>query len=208
MLATVRQVNGYPCIDVTPKNPKLPQRVDENLDLEERQPAPRSYDNQDKVTLHNFIPPELLNLPQAILGKSAALASYLSNQSFSGSTRSAVSQEDLAGSEIEATTSNNRSAAPDSAAPKQSTAPIVLLPSSRRAVQQAGSSKASAVASYLANNDEPVYVAVPDSVIASSSKASKLREFAQNITETAKNAYYKLMTSVPYSVGMLINVFA
>jgi hypothetical protein len=207
MLTTVRQINGYPTIDVTPKNRKLPQRVDQTPDVEERQPRANNKENQEQVTLHDLIPPELLNLPEAILGKSSALASYLSNQSMVGTGRNAVGHQDNA-PEVEISSTTSQRVTSDFGSQRETATPIVLPKSSGKSVSQTGTSKAAAVSSYLANNDEPVYVAVPDSVIASSSKASKLREFAQNITDSAKNAYYKFMTSVPYSVGMLINVFA
>lgn len=76
--------------------------------------------------------------------------------------------------------------------------------------------KASVETSYGTNSDVQLYVPVPEKALAGiKGAAARLKGMvqnlsgqAQNLTEQAKNAYYSIMTMVPFSVGMLINVFA
>ena len=176
--------------------------TDEPGQLTQRQYEPSSAD-QAEITLHNDIPAELLNLPRVAAGKSQALASYLANQ---GQLPGGVSDEDQergsAGAGAESSTEIGRRTAPQAVAmsDKPALAAAGKLP--------AGVNKASAASTYLANNNEPIYVPVPDLESSRSGQASSLKTLTQNISENVKNAYYRFMTMVPYSVGMLINVFA
>ena len=186
-------------------------RTDEPLDSKQRQPEQHQSETngtgQEQITLHDLIPPELLNIPQAVTSQSAALASYIANQSPLTLGQAPTDDRDSTGLGDDASSTINRQVIFEHDSWQDGTPPVIVLPS-QKSMQLTGMNKASIDASYRTNNDEPVYVAVPDAVIASSSQASKLKTLTQNISDNVKNAYYKLMTMVPYSVGMLINVFA
>ena len=203
-----------------------PAKTEEALDKQRRYDSKRegrSGSNSDSngaeqgpVTLHDVLPPELLGIQQDAPGTATALASYLANQS-------AAPQELLPDR-------NGAAAAPESSTGAQ--APLALAGGRRGAsapatdwpdligVLTTGVHKAAVASTYLKHNDEPVYVPVPDSMIANSTianggKIAKLKSMSQNLSEnvksaseSVKNVYYRFMTMVPYSVGMFINVFA
>lgn len=191
-------------------------------------------EDQGNFTLHNEIPPELLSLPQTLLSKSAAFAAYLANQAASSMevitrkrsdagprTQSpriieVASESNVPSTAVSAVMSMAASTAAttvtrdDGIRGEDGTRLADIWPKTGMLVLTR-SSKQAATSSYLENNDEPVYVPVPDSVLASSGVASKLESIKQNVAakvDKMKDTYYRLMTMVPYSVGMLINVFA
>ena len=210
MLTQVRQINTVIPAQTLPRKGRTSaaRTVDasEASEARSRQSAAAGQE-QGAVTLHSDLPPELLSLPQMVMGKFAALASYLSNQGGSGAAVKQVADREASAPVVEVISRVDQRQSSRSAARRDldlttgRLAPRADMPHTDR-------TKAAAVTSYRENGEEPVYVPVPDSVIAASGNTAKLKAVAQNITENAKNAYYKLMTMVPYSVGMLINVFA
>jgi hypothetical protein len=181
------------------------QRQPEELQPEQRQ-SETSGTVQGDLTLHGLIPPELLSIPQVGTSKAVALASYIANQGPFVPEEALTDKEAIHPSD-DATNASNRQVACGGDARQDNILPIVASPS-QTSMQPGGVKKASIVASYRINSDEPVYVAVPDTVIALAPQTSTLKSLTQNISDNVKSAYYRFMTMVPYSVGMLINVFA
>ena len=215
MLTPVRQIKTVIPAQTLPRKGKA--SATRSVDASEARPARSAVaaPEQGTVTLHDELPPELLNIPQMVLGKFAALASYLSNQGRSGSVAAPAAGGELDAPVVEvigradsrSDTGRGRRRASESLGRKDLDLSTGRL-AARADLPHTDRTRAAAVTSYRENGEDPVYVPVPDSVIAKSSNTDKLKAVAQNITENAKNAYYKFMTMVPYSVGMLINVFA
>jgi|GEM_PF-6267501 len=165
--------------------------------------------NDGAITLHSDVPAELLSLPQMILGKTVAFAAYLANQAPLLSTdrnkSAAAAVEDALEPKSAVTTiivTKDRVALADNGNPLGS------ISVSGKASDSSRAARATASSSYRSNDDEPVYVPVPDEMLAAADQPSKFQSARQNFTNKVKDTYYRLMTMVPYSVGMFINVFA
>ena len=188
-----------------------PLRIDDALDAKKRQAEQRQAETNstppEQITLHDLIPPELLNLPQAVTGKSAALASYLANQSLEIADHAPADDSFSSSPGNDASNSVNAHTDFEQDSGRDGKLPTTVSPA-RGGLLPTGLNKATVAASYRLNNAEQVYVAVPDKIIAASPQTSKLKTLTQNISDNVRNAYYRFMTMVPYSVGMLINVFA
>ena len=212
MQEPLRPINTAMTIQALPRRAKsVGLRTDKPLDAKPRQAEQRQSETngtvQEQLALHDLIPPELLNIPQVVSSKSAALAAYLANQGPLISEHTPTGNRQATGPGDNASCTINRQVGNEHDALQDNNLPTIVLPS-QTSMPLTGANNASIDASYRTNSDEPVYVAVPDTVIATSPQASKLKSLTQNVSDNVKNAYYKFMTMVPYSVGMLINVFA
>lgn len=203
MLDPIRPIRTVVPLQTSPRKTETsPARAVETLDENRRESGSSSAgQGQRKATLRNEIPSELLSIPQALTGRTAAVASYLSQQSASHPGSTWADDRDGASPGVEVI---RQAAASETRQGDQIPAPG--FPSYAKMLRT-GLNKASVASSYRMNSDEPVYVPVPETVIANT-KNSKLRSLTENVTEHVKDAYYRLMTMVPYSVGMFINVFA
>ncbi len=182
------------------------KRRSEQRQSEQRQ-SQGTGTEQEPITLHDVIPPELLNIPQVVASQSSALASYRANQAemAAGGAVTGPLDDVRLGGEEEHSFERQTASAPSR---RQNGRAATGGSRSGAGLLAKGLNKAAVDASYRSNDDEPVYVAVPDTVLAAGVQPSKLKTLTHNISNNVKDVYYRLMTMVPYSVGMLINVFA
>jgi hypothetical protein len=162
------------------------------------------------IALHSDLPAELLSLPQMILGKTVAFAAYLANQAplfVGGRTKPGATA-------VEDAPEQKTAAAPTVIVTKDQVAlagdvrPLDSALAGGKGLAASKAVQATVSSSYRANDDQPVYVPVPDELLTAADQPSRFQTLRQNFSDKVKDTYYRMMTMVPYSVGMFLNVFA